>query len=237
MTTTITKHGKWLGVTKWVIAIIVFVITLLFAYFSYEKKEGFADIGTLLILGFTLVALIFYAFSTYEIAEVDKKTYEESKLPVVSLIISPEPKIILNYDTRVLMQNFSNYNLQAFMKLNLKVNGKPIEVGGAYSGDEAWFLTAQQQINGHFYIGDVLKKAGTDVAETKKDFLPENVKKQLCMSIEVYYRGVTREYDSSESWPHKNKNPKYKDSYTKWLGNPPQKWYFDFSRDVWVYDL
>jgi len=223
--------------TRWLFAIIVFIITVLFAYFSYEKQEEFADIGTLLILGFTLVALIFYAFSTYEIAEVDKKTYEESHLPVISLGISPRPKVKAKYDTRVIMTNLSSYNLQAFVKLNLKVNGKQIEYGGAYSGEETWFLTAQQQINGHFYIVDVLKKAGTDVAKMKREFSPENVRKQLSMAIDVYYRGATKEYYSSETWPHKSENPKYKESYTLWLGNPTQKWYFDFSRNVWVYDL
>ncbi len=135
--------------------------------------------------------------------------------------------------------NLSNYNLEAFVNLNLKVNGKPIELGGAYSGKEPWLLTAQQLIDGHFYITDVLSKAGTDVGGMKanKFYSPGNVKNQLSMSIEVYYRGETREVSPPNVWPHESRNVKYKSSFTRILVNPVQKWYFNFPKDCWVYDL
>lgn len=142
-----------------------------------------------------------------------------------------------NYDTRVKLSNLSRYNVEAFVNLNPKVNGKPIELGGAYSEKEPWLLTAQQLIDGHFYITDVLSKADTDLAGMNKFYSPENVKNQLSMYIEVYYRGVTREVCPSNIWPHESRNPQYKDTPTKILVNPVQKWYFDFSRDVWIYDL
>lgn len=227
------EYIKWIGIS------IIIVVAGIFTYLSFGKGEGFADIGTLLILGFTLIALIFYAASTHEIADVDKRTYEEGKLPVVSLTISPKPNTQENYDTRVKLLNLSNYNLEAFVNLNLKVNGKPIEHSPAYSGKQAWFLTAHQRINGHFHITDVLSKAGTNVGEMEANrfYSPGNVKNQLSMCIEVCYRGMTREVFPPNTWPHESSKSKYKDSFTKILANPVQKWYFNFSINSWVYDI
>lgn len=73
----------------------------------------------------------------------------------------------------------------------------------------------------------------------KQEYRPANVKGQLSMAIDVRFRGLTREYDTAKkAVPDNSKHPtKYTDRYTKWLGNPTQKWYFNFSEDVWVYDL
>ncbi len=222
---------------KWISVVIILPVTLIFTYCSYDKGEGLANVGSLLILGLTLVVLIFYAASTYEIANVNRKTYEDNKLPVVSLNVNTAPDPANNYNTSIKLENFSAYNVQAFVKLNLKVNGQPVELSGAHSGEEPWPLTAHQAINSHFYIADVLARARTSMVSMKAQFSSENVRSQLSMDIEVYYRGVTRGVCPRNTWPHDTRNPRYNNDHTRILVNPVQKWYYHFSRDIWIYDL
>ena len=129
--------------TKSVFIMCIFVLTILFASWSFLKGEGVADVGTLLILGLTLIAVIYYVFSTHEILEVNKKTYADSKLPVVCLSIKQNEENI--YDTRVILTNVSNYNLQAFVNLNLRVNGQLVEHTPDYSGKEPWIYDIKTQ--------------------------------------------------------------------------------------------
>jgi len=149
---------------------------------SFAISDGIALVG--------LFILILYTYYIYKMAKAAEETLSESIRPIVSCDIKSgknyyfsqqlevNPKLI--YDTRFIVTNRSKYNLEVFVNLNFKIDGKSTEIIAEYTGKKAWPLTSFQEINGHFNFSD------------KFDF--ENHSK-ITIDLEVSYRsGVKKLY-------------------------------------------
>lgn len=68
-----------LKVIKIVSIIAVLIVTVLFTYlqFGCSSNTNYIEIGTLIILALTLVAIIFYVADTHTIAKASEATYRE----------------------------------------------------------------------------------------------------------------------------------------------------------------
>ena len=69
--------------------------------------------------------------------------------------VKSNPELI--YDTRCIVTNHSKYNVEVFVNLNLKINGKAEELNDLYAGKRSWPVTSFQIIHGHFNIGDIFR--------------------------------------------------------------------------------
>jgi len=148
----------------------------------YKDPEWLSVLFTFL----AFVVLCRYAFDTYRMANATKETMLETLRPIVSCSlvsgknryskeeIQNNPKC--KTDTMCIVTNHSKYNVEVFVNLNLKIDGKPEIYNDEYSGKKAWPITSFQQINGHF---DLTNK-----------FNLSNVK-SVTIDLEVSYRSDT----------------------------------------------
>jgi hypothetical protein len=153
---------------------------------------------TVIILFLTFVAICLYTWYTRKMAHSTVDTLNENLRPIVAceLIsgrnyyslqqVKSTPALL--YDTRCIVTNHSKYNLEVFVNLNLKMNGKAEKISDLYAGERAWPVTSFQSINGHFSIANILS-------------LPEL--KSLTLDLEVNYRtDIGKTYRNSMQYWH-----------------------------------
>lgn len=131
----------------------------------------------------TLILLAFYTYYTRKIAQAKEETTRENLRPIVSCELKSGKNYFapqqlqqqpdLKNDIRCIVVNYSKYNLEVFVNLNLKLDGKAEEISDEYAGKQAWPITSFQTINGHF--------------DLSKKFNLENVKK-ITIDLEVSYK-------------------------------------------------
>ena len=138
---------------------------------------------TVIILFLTFVAICIYTWYTRQMAKAMVDTLKENLRPIVACElrsgtnyyppekIRSEPKLMC--DTRCIVTNHSKYNVEVFVNLNLKINGKAEKMSDLYAGERAWPVTSFQSINGHFSIAEIV-----DLCE------PKNV----TLDLDVSYR-------------------------------------------------
>lgn len=138
---------------------------------------------TAIVLFLTFVVICFYTWYTRQIAKSTVDTLNENLRPIIACElrsgrkyysleqVRSKPELI--YDTRCIVTNHSKYNIEVFVNLNLRVNGKAEKTSDLYAGERAWPVTSFQLIDGHFSIAKILNSSE-----------PKNI----TLDLEVNYR-------------------------------------------------
>lgn len=207
---------NWLKTWSKVIVVTLAIIAVVISTFL---KFLAVDFASMLILAITLIAIIIYVHDTNRIAQanllntsptVSCRIHSGKKYFNMNRCSSDEEKELF-FDTRVIITNHSRFGTIAHVNLNLKINGEPVEYHPMYSGKKPWPLDPFGLLNGHFYIGDILKMANMSIEKMKEERTDENARTQLTMDVEVENEGFLE----------------YK------IKNPTQHWSFDFQKDLW----
>lgn len=202
------------------ISITFVVVVLLIAAFvtwkaSCSQNADILAIGTFLVLIFTLVVLVWYAYDTNSIARITQQRWLREG------VLSTTYSLQLVGDkgqfgrTLVQLHNPSTLIVRARINFNFRVYGESVIAGGLYGGNEVWLLFPQQMSQGWFEIETLLQKKGKTVAAMIAECTPENRKEQLTMMLEL------------EFWDELDARRKL----------PARAHYFDFERWAWIPQL
>ncbi len=119
---------------------------------------------TLFFAALTFIVLCVYTYFTYKMAQANKEILNETVRPTVSCELKSGKNYYSNeqinkdkkleFDTRVIVTNYSKYNLEVYVDLGIKINNKPQTFSGDYSGTIPWPITSFQSANGHFNLSE-----------------------------------------------------------------------------------
>jgi hypothetical protein len=197
------KLPKWLWVPILILIILGCVGLILSLFCRYHILSNIADFALVL----TLAAVLAYVYYTYLIAK-------DAWMPSASFALKAYSND--RYHFAFIIQNHSKVSLNCWCNLNPTIDGQAVSLGGFYSGQSSFDLQPFGVGNGHFDIRDFLDKAGRNLEEMKKMTDTNNVKRQLKLDIEFWYKPVGSVIE---------------------IRNPRQPHYFDFNRDVMVTDF
>ncbi len=202
------------------LAIAFAVIVLLLAGFITwqawcSKSADILAIGNFLVLTFTLVVLVWYAYDTNAIARVTQQRW--SREGVLSTTYSLQLVGAKGQEGRTLVQlhNPSTLVVRARINFNFRVYGEVVTAGPLYDGKQLWLLFPQQMSQGWFEIESLLQMKGKTVSAMVAECTPANSKDQLTMLLELEF--------SDEQGAHRKL--------------PPRQTYFDFERWAWIPQL
>ena len=202
------------------LAIIMFVIIgVAVALFLYLGLIC-ADIAQYIILFLTLIAVLFYAFFTLQILEVEKDVSIWNQNPVLVSSIRPKLETYIMNDGKSDFKTFFSIRnvsrVHAIAKINIRPqvgdNEKEATSNDKYSGKRWWYVPAHQSITGWFPVREILESVKTDICAFESKSIP------LKLSIKVIYK----------RWEQRGEK--------QMLGNPPQIWYYDHSKGYWVHE-
>ena len=195
----------------WLVSTLIIAYTVVVGLKNGNFLED--DYAILVILALTLLVLIFYAFFTFKLWEVQ----DRQSFPSVSCWLEYLPRA---RDTRFKIVNTSRNNVVAHVNLNAKVYNQTADFSDHYNGKRSWHLTPGELVDGHFSIDDPLSKVGQTFQQMKMARQSSNHNIQLTLEIEVKYSVLKG---------NKPVEPLYE--------NPIKKYYFNFDVEDWVYDV
>lgn len=152
--------------------IIVLLISLVFCWYQQ---------GTLIVLSFTLLAVVWYTYFTHQLA-----AKKEPPMVVATIRYIPETR-----DVRVLLHNPTNRYAGTRVWVTARVYGDATSLGPDYSGQTIWHLTPQFVFDGHFRLAKPLKQVGKDFQTMVAEANDENVTRQLRLSLKVEWKDDT----------------------------------------------
>jgi hypothetical protein len=120
---------------------------------SLQLLSGFVGI-------ITLAVLLAYVYYTYELAS-------EAWTPSASLVFQPVPKNPNHFFC--IVTNHSKRSVQCWCRLNAKVYGQDVSLGGFYSAEHPFEAPPFGSMHGHFDISDFLAKANRTLAQVQAD--------------------------------------------------------------------
>lgn len=213
---------KKANILRWLFIGIVAGVMIAFTAANWHTAKAI-QIGNLIVLGLTLIAIIFYVADTYVIAHVTRMNYERSITPIITVHVkSPFEDKDGKWHFNVSARNSSASFARAFLDLGVKVNGEPVDmkpINPAYSGGVPWDLEPYLSVTGVISLGAVLRQKETDIHYMQQQASIENakVRKLLTMDIDTWYVD-----DANRKLPRKRLL---------------KHWWFDFRSMAWVYSV
>lgn len=131
----------------------------------------------------------------------------------VAATIHYEPQ---SREVYVIAHNPTNRYLGARLWIEAEVYGQMADLGDDYSGKTIWHLTPRFEIRGHFALDKPLSQFGKNFAKMMAEATPENRTRQLRLSLRATWED---EEGQKGSYP------------------APHRWYFDFPRNTFVYQV
>ncbi|MEW6410441.1 MAG: hypothetical protein AB1488_10090 [Nitrospirota bacterium] len=202
------------------IAIAFAIVVLLVAGFVTWKAWCSKDvdilaIGNFLVLTFTLVVLVWYAYDTNAIAKVTQQRWLREGVLSTTYSLQLLGEKGQAGRTLVQLHNPSTLIVRAKINFNFRVYGEPISAGGLYDGKDVWLLFPQQMSQGWFEIESLLQKKGKSVSTMIAECTSANREDQVTMVLEL------------EFWDELGARRKL----------PSRRHYFDFERWAWIPQL
>lgn len=147
------------------------------------------DIGTFVILAFTLIALVVYAYDTNSIARVTRERWKREGV----LATTYEMGIAGGSKgdpgrTLFRLHNPSKLMVRAKVNCNFRVYGDPVDTDAPYDGREIWYVFPQQVSQGWFEIESLVQRKGKTVAAMMAERTSVNASTQLTMDLEMEFR-------------------------------------------------
>jgi hypothetical protein len=197
-------------------AVIVVAFSVYVVWNSFPStKHDLLEIANFLILAFTLIVLVVYAYDTNSIARVTRDRWKREG------VLTTTYEMLLTGNkgepgrTLFRIHNPSTLLVKARVVCKFRLYGQSIESAPAYSGKEIWGLFPQQISQGWFEIDTLLQQKGKTVAAMISEHTQANATTQFTMDLELHFRDELGEERSLPSRGH----------------------YFDFDRWVWIPEL
>lgn len=193
-----------------IFGILVLIIIIIVTIFNWQENDCLA-LANFVMLGFTLIVLVWYAYDTNSIAQITRERWIREG--VLSTTYSMELIGKKGDSGRTLFQihNPSSLVVYASVACNFRLyGGDTIEVSPAFNGKDPWVLFPQQVTQGWFEINSFLR--GKTIASMIAESTPENRAKQFTMLLEL------------EFWDELGARRKL----------PTRLHYFDFDRWAWI---
>ena len=170
--------------TSLLVALIATCLVVAFALMSLLFDIPQANV---IVLSFTLVAVVWYTYFTYQLA-----TRQERAVVVASIHYIPDAR-----DVRVIVSNPTNRYAKTYVSVQPKVYGQEVSLGPDYSGETIWHLTPKFTINGHFTLARVLSQIGKTFDQMVAEANDSNILRQLQLSLSVEWEDEEGEVRSS----------------------------------------
>ncbi|NQS89581.1 hypothetical protein HQ584_07330 [Patescibacteria group bacterium] len=170
-----------------------------------------ANIGNTVIIAITAILVLFYVVDTHSIAKITERELQERIRPRIGFELYPKktPNDII---THVFVKNNSTFFCEVYTDFNMQVYDTPVEHSDRYTGREVWYILPGHTTKGQFYISEILQKAGKNLSQVIKD---TNYDEARRLFIDVHIKAEGRPGGIVEY--------------------PKLHWYFDFSKNAWVY--
>lgn len=194
-----------------IVCVIVVSIIITVGLALSNQSKNYTEIATFVTLGFTLIALVFYAYDTHRMAKIQEDRWKKELIPI--LHYNMRRRDLQGHSWWFELINPSKYIIEARINLNLKVHGDAVIYSSAYDGTNRWIVYPGQTSSGWFSIDQILNKKGLTFSRMEEERKDTNVTEQLTMDLEYTYE--CKETGQSRK-------------------NPPRHHYFDFQEKVWV---
>ncbi len=155
----------------------------------------------------TLAAVLVYVYYTYLLAK-------EAWTPSAAFALQRYPDE--PYHFALILSNHSKLSLHCWCRLNAKVYGQLVSLGGFYDAEHSFDVQPFGAAMGHFKIADLLAKANRTIEAMRQETPTSGMKDRLYLNIDFWYTPVGSKKETR---------------------NPRQPHYFDFNRDVMVADF
>ena len=205
------KKGLMRVVGIIIVCIIVVGVIVTVRLALSDQSKGYVEMGTFVVLGVTLIALVVYAYDTHRMARIQEDRWEKDLIPILHYTMVARDS--QDHSWWFGLINPSKYFIEARVNLNLKIYGDTVVYSSAYDGTNRWIVYPAQTSRGWFSVDQILNKKGLTFSEMVRQRTDANVTTQLTMDLEYNYEcketGKSRE-------------------------NPARHHYFDFQEKVWV---
>ncbi len=164
---------------------------------------------TNLILGITLIIILWYARNTQRMATIAEKRWERDSMirATYNIKMATDKKSVLFAIT-----NPSTLLVSALVNCNFKIYREPVDYSDAYNGKDLWEIFPGQISQGHFEISTLLSKKGKTIEQMKSERTQANHEEQLTMELKIKFRDETGEEKEL----------------------PARRHFFDFERGDWI---
>jgi uncharacterized protein with PQ loop repeat len=197
-------------------SVTVFVIATVVTWSAWSSKDADAlSIGSFIILAFTLIMLVWYAYDTNSIARVTRERWMREGILSTTYSMELTGEKGQSGRTMFRVHNPTTLVVRARISCNFRLYGDPIEADPLYDGQETWLIFPQQVSQGWFDIQSLLQKKGKNVAVMIQEYTPANWKEQFTMDLELEFRDELGEQRKL----------------------PTRRHYFDFDRWAWIPQL
>ncbi|MEZ5417759.1 MAG: hypothetical protein R2708_10495 [Vicinamibacterales bacterium] len=169
-------------------------------------------LGNFMVLGLTLVVLVWYAYDTNSIARVTRDRWIREGVLTTAYSMELVGEKGQAGRTLVRIHNPSSLVVRARVNFNLCVYGQPVESGSLYDGEQLWLVFPQQVSQGWFEIESVLQRRGKTVLAMIAECTPANREHQLTARLELEFQDELGGIRTLPARPH----------------------YFDFDRWAWI---
>lgn len=131
-------------------------------------------IGTLIVLGLTLIAVIQYAFDTNRMIDLQQRVHLTPQVVhQISAIDLGNNEFDIGFD----LVNHSSYYVEATVNVRLESFGVEIRIpDNVYYGARPWVLPPHSNVHGHFKLNDgLLQLANRTMADLRRMSRDENM--------------------------------------------------------------
>ena len=191
-------------------SLVILNLVLVVALFFLEGKD-FLQKATLIVLICTLIIIIWYAFETRRMANIQEKDYLERKKPLLSVNLVSDKDVIFKSVFQLVNHKplFTTVRVYA----TFKYGAKDIYISDHYNGKRQWIIQPSSQISAPLPIAESIKKTFDD--EVIPNILERN--KNVPLNVKI-----TLDYESEMGEGRKNR---------------PIKYYYEFSKQTWVLNV
>jgi hypothetical protein len=135
------------------------VIATVVAWSAWSSKDADAlSIGSFIILAFTLIMLVWYAYDTNSIARVTRERWMREGILSTTYSIELTGEKGQSGRTMFRVHNLTTLVVRTRISCNFRLYGDPIEADPLYDGQETWLIFPQQVSQGWFDIQSLLQK-------------------------------------------------------------------------------
>lgn len=196
--------------------IICILILGLAGYTVYITSSWDINTASFLILTFTLIALVFYAYHTFSIASVNKAKWERESIARATYSMEMATQRDRFRDrTLFRLTNLSDVVVRAKVQCNFRIYGdRVVSAHDEFEGKSIWIIFPQQMSQGWFELSPLLTKKGKMVDQMIEETSVDNEKEQLTMDLEIEFRD---ELGNIRTLPSRKHYFKFEATEFKWI--------------------
>lgn len=192
---------------------LVLVLAAVVSWKSWGAPETTAlELGSFIVLAFTLIVLTWYAYDTNSIARITRDRWMREGVLATTYSIELVGEKGQAGRTLVRIHNPSTPVVRAKVNFNFRVYGESVELKPLYDGNETWLIFPQQLSQGWFEVEDIVQRKGKTVTAMIAERTPVNREDRLSAILELEFSDELGAKRKLPARPH----------------------YFDFDRWAWI---